>query len=120
VPVDPNHVAVTVQVWDTSASLLDTESTERSSCGTYFNHLRTHAPNKSFPKDRYEVQDIETNKTKSASCTTRAAVPRTPLMTSMACFGHVSEDYEQIQTVDIQNEYEPTLPPVEEDGTLAH
>jgi hypothetical protein len=37
----------------------------------------------------------------------------------MACFGRVNENQEQIQTADVQNEYKPTLPPVEEDGTLA-
>jgi hypothetical protein len=40
-------------------------------------------------------------------------------MTSMACFGRVSENQEQIQTVGVQNDHEPTLPPIEEDGTLA-
>jgi hypothetical protein len=46
----------------------------------------------SFPKDWNELRVIKTNKSKCDSCITRVALPRTPLMTSMACFGRVSED----------------------------
>jgi hypothetical protein len=67
----------------------------------------------SFPKDRNQLREIKPNKTKCDSYPTHVALPRTPLMTSMACFGRVIENWHQIRIIDVQNKYESTLLSVE-------